>query len=173
MTETGAATVAIAPEEGWGLEPSASVGPPFAVPEPVLLAARHLSRHSLDARGAFLRVVEGLPRHYVLVEGCLLDGPGEQGAEDLELALVRLARAAGGDRPAEVVKLVSGPLAADYPGAELFWWRGGRKQRRAATSPRTGRVIPTGPVWPYGWPTLWTWPRRWRGRRQSSLAPGP
>ena len=120
LTETGAATVAIAPEEGWGLEPSASVGPPFAVPEPVLLAARHLSRHSLDARGAFLRVVEGLPRHYVLVEGCLLDGPGEQGAEDLELALVRLARAAGGDRPAEVVKLVSGPLAADYPGPDAL-----------------------------------------------------
>ena len=120
LTETGAATVAIAPEEGWGLEPSASVGPPFAVPAPVLLAARHLSRHTLAARGAFLRVVEGLPRHYVLVEGCLLDGPGEQGAEDLELALVRLARAAGGDRPAEVVKLVSGPLAADYPGPDAL-----------------------------------------------------
>ena len=110
--------MAIAPEEGWGLEPSVTVGPPFAVPEPVLLAARHLSRPVLDARGAFLRVVEGLPRHYVLVEGGLLDGPGEQGAEDLELALARLARAAGGDRPAEVVTLVPGLLTADYPGAD-------------------------------------------------------
>ncbi len=118
LAETGAATVAIAPEEGWGLEPSVTVGPPFAVPEPVLLAARHLSRPVLDARGAFLRVVEGLPRHYVLVEGGLLDGPGEQGAEDLELALARLARAAGGDRPAEVVTLVPGLLTADYPGPD-------------------------------------------------------
>ncbi len=167
LTETGAAMVAIAPEEGWGLEPSASVGPPFAVPEPALLAARHLSRHSLDARGAFLRVVEGLPRHYVLVEGCLLDGPREQEAEDLELALARLARAAGGDRPAEVVKLVPGPLAADYPAPTPSWWPGGPKQRKAATSPRTGRATPTGPVWPCGRPTRWTWRRPWRGRRQS------
>ena len=119
LAETGTVTVAIAPEEGWGLEPGASVGPPFAVPEPVLLAARHLSRHALDARGAFLRVVEGLPRHYVLVEPGLFDGPDEQEAgDDLDLALRRLARAAGGDRPAEVVKLVPGPLAADDPGVE-------------------------------------------------------
>jgi hypothetical protein len=119
LAETGTATVAIAPEEGWGLEPSASVGPPFAVPEPVLLAARHLSRHALDARGAFLRVVEGVPRHYVLVEGSLFDSSDEpEAGEDLELALRRLARAAGGDGPAEVVKLVPGPLAADDPGAE-------------------------------------------------------
>ncbi len=119
LAETGTATVAIAPEEGWGLEPSASVGPPFAVPEPALLAARHLSRHVLDARGAFLRVVEGLPRRYVLVEGSLFDGSDEPGpGEDLELALGRLARRAGGDRPAEVVQLAPGPLAADDPGAE-------------------------------------------------------
>jgi hypothetical protein len=120
LAETGVATVAIAPEQGWGLEPSASVGPPFALPEPVLLAARHLSRHVLGARSAFLRVVEGLPRHYVLVEGGLLDGPVEDGAEDLELALRRLAGSAGGDRPAEVVKLVPGLLAADDRGADTL-----------------------------------------------------
>jgi hypothetical protein len=119
LAESGAATVAIAPEQSWGLEPSASVGPPFAVPEPVLLAARHLPRRTLDARGALLRVVEGLPRHYVLVEAGLLDGSGPaEGVDDLDLALHRLARRAGGDRPAELVQLVPGPLAADDPEAE-------------------------------------------------------
>jgi hypothetical protein len=129
LAETGTATVAIAPGKGWGLEPSASVGPPFAVPEPVLLAARHLSRHALDARGAFLRVVEGLPRHYVLVEGGLFDGPEDREAvEDLELALRRLARVAGRERPAEVVILAPGPMVADGPGADAFL-----AQRRAET----------------------------------------
>jgi hypothetical protein len=117
LAEAGTATVAVAPEEGWGLEPSASVGPPFAVPEPVLLAARHLSRRALDARGAFLRVVEGLPRHYVLVEAGLRDGPGDlDEGDDLELALRLLVKRVGGDRPAEIVKLVPAPLAADDPG---------------------------------------------------------
>lgn len=121
LAEAGTATVAVAPEESWGLEPSASVGPPFAVPEPVLLAARHLSRRTLDARGAFLRVVEGLPRHYVLVEAGLLDGSDDRDAgDDLELALRCLAHRAGGDGPAEVVKLVPAPLAADDPGAGWF-----------------------------------------------------
>ncbi len=129
LAETGTALVAVAPEEGWGLEASASVGAPFAVPEPVLLAARHLSRHALDARGAFLRVVEGLPRHYVLVEAGVLDGSGAPGAGgDLEPALRRLAQRAGGDRPAEVVELVPGPLTADDPGAQHFL-----AERRAET----------------------------------------
>jgi hypothetical protein len=119
LAQTGVATVAIAPAQGWGLEPGASVGPPFAVPEPVLLAARHLPRHTLDARGAFLRVVEGLPRHYVLVEGGLFDGADDPDAgDDLGPALRRLAQEAGGDRPAEVVELAPGPLATDDPGAE-------------------------------------------------------
>jgi len=121
LAEAGTATVAVAPEEGWGLEPRASIGPPFAVPEPALLAARHLSRRALDARGAFLRVVEGLPRHYVLVEAGLRDGPGDPDeGDDLELALRLLAKRAGGDRPAEVVNLVPGPVAADEARAGAF-----------------------------------------------------
>ena len=120
LAETGTTLVAVAPAEGWGLEPSASVGPPFAVPEPVLLAARHLPRHTLAARGAFLRVVEGLPRHYVLVEGGVFGPDDQEAAQDLELALRRLARVAGPDRPADVVTLVPGPIAADDPGAESF-----------------------------------------------------
>jgi hypothetical protein len=140
LAEAGTAVVAVAPDEGWGLEASASVGPPFAVPEPVVLAARHFSPPVLDARGAFLRVVEGLPRHYVLVEAGVLDGPGSaeagvldgygaaEAGGDLELALRQLAQRAGGDRPAEVVELVPGPLAVDDPGAQHFL-----AQRRAET----------------------------------------
>ena len=120
LCESGSVTVAVGPEEAWGCDPHLTVGPPFGVPEPSLLAARHLPRSLLEARGAFLRVVEGLPRRYVLVEGSLLeqateDGPGQ---EDLELALGRLAEVAGGGRAAEVVGLRAGPLTADDPVVE-------------------------------------------------------
>ena len=93
-----------------------SVGPPFAVPEPALLAARHLPRSLLEARGAYLRVVEGLPERYVLVEEALLQEGAGQAGPDLDLALRRLAEAAGDSRPAELVRLVPGPLSSDDPG---------------------------------------------------------
>lgn len=117
LAEAGSAAVAVAPEELWGLEPRSSVGPPFAVPEPVLLAARHLPRPTLEARLAYLRVVEGLPKSYVLVEGSLLQQPPAAAAPraDLELALHQLAEKAGDDRPAEIVRLAPGPLSADDP----------------------------------------------------------
>jgi hypothetical protein len=109
LSEAGVPTVAVAPEEGWGLEPAQSVGPPFAVPEPALLARRHFPEALLQARAAYLRVVEGLPRRYVLVdEGLLGDGGG-----DLGLALAHLAR--GG---AEAVALAPGPLLAQDPEVE-------------------------------------------------------
>ena len=41
LAEAGIPGVAIAPEEDWGLEPHRSVGSPFAIPEPALLAPRH------------------------------------------------------------------------------------------------------------------------------------
>jgi hypothetical protein len=78
LAGAGTETVAVAPDAGWELEPRLSVGPPFGVPEPVLLAARHLSHVELEERCAYLRVVEGLPKRYVLVEGSLLgsdEGP--------------------------------------------------------------------------------------------------
>jgi hypothetical protein len=113
LSEAGRAVVAIAPDELWGMEPRSSVGPPFAVPEPSLLAARHLPRALLEARLAYLRVVEGLPKSYVLVEASLLDEPSTSLATraDLELALHQLAKRAGGDRPAEIVRLSPGPLS--------------------------------------------------------------
>jgi hypothetical protein len=111
LAEAGVACVALAPREGWGLEERLSVGPPFAVPEPAVLAARHLPRSLLDARRAYLRVVEGLPTSYVLVEGSLLARNGEDPA--LERALARVAREAGGDRPADLVRLAPGPLCTD------------------------------------------------------------
>ena len=137
LADAGTPAVAVAPEESWGLEPHRSVGSPFAVPEPVLLAPRHLPRSLLEARAAYLRVAEGLPDCYVLVEqtiwssgGGLPSGGGlfsrgglsegglspEDGVlpADLELALRRLAEGAGGaGRPAEVVWLSPGPLAED------------------------------------------------------------
>jgi hypothetical protein len=120
LAEAGTASVAIAAEDGWGLEPTSSVGPPFGVPEPALLAARHLGRSTLEARRAYLRVVEGLPRCYVLVEGSLLDPPtgGAPERGDLELALRRLAASAGSGRPAEVVRLAPGPLTQEDPAVE-------------------------------------------------------
>jgi hypothetical protein len=86
------------------MEPRTSVGPPFGVPEPLLLAARHLPAELLAARAAYLRVVEGLPVRYVLVEDGLLASPevGPSGPEgtDLEEALARLADVCGGHPPA-------------------------------------------------------------------------
>jgi hypothetical protein len=117
LSEAGTVTVAVAPDESWGWDPHYSVGSPFAVPEPSVLAARHLPRPLLTARQAFLRVVEGLPRRYVLVEASLM-GDEEPGREDLELALARLAAEAGDDRPAEVVQLAPGALAAEDPEVE-------------------------------------------------------
>jgi hypothetical protein len=129
LADAGTPTVAVAPEEGWGLEPHRSVGSPFAVPEPALLAPRHLSRSLLEARAAYLRVVEGLPDCYVLVEQTILipDGPSPEGGSsadagalpaDLQLALQRLAEGAGGGgAPAEVVWLSPGSLTEDT-GAE-------------------------------------------------------
>ncbi|MGH9106408.1 MAG: hypothetical protein ACRDZX_11365 [Acidimicrobiales bacterium] len=122
LGEAGTLAVAVAPDPGWGLEPGLSIGPPFAVPEPCLLAARHLPRPVLAARGAYLRVVEGLPRRYVLVEGSLLDGDGDGDGseppegplgEELGRALERLAEAAGGDRPPEVVRFFPGMAGAE------------------------------------------------------------
>ena len=124
LADAGMPTVAVAPQEGWGLEAHRSVGSPFAVPEPVLLAPRHLPRSLLEARAAHLRVVEGLPEHYVLVEGSVLSSddsgsPANTGVPaDLDLALSRLADGAGGDgRRAEVVWLAPGPIGDD-PKAE-------------------------------------------------------
>src|SRR5271155_1647645 len=120
LAEAGSAVVAVAPEEFWGMDPHSSVGPPFAVPEPALLAARHIPRATLEARLAYLRVVEGLPRRYVLVEGSLLEQPPASLATraDLELALHQLAKRAGDDRPAEIVRLAPGPFAGADPVVE-------------------------------------------------------
>lgn len=117
LSEAGTATVAIAPEEDWALEPRQSVGPPFAMPEPALLAARQLSQELLDARRAYLRVVEGLPRCYVLVEDGIVGTGGLFGGdeEDLDLALAHLSKKAAAPRPAEVVVLAPGPLSPDDP----------------------------------------------------------
>lgn len=113
LAESGARCTAVAPDAAWGLEPRTSVGSPFAVPEPALLAARHLSRPLLAARQAYLRVVEGLPERYVLVEGGLLPA-GEPPSADLQLALARLADAAGdGERPAWIIRLAPGPFCSD------------------------------------------------------------
>lgn len=137
LAEQGTVAVAVAPEEEWGLEPRLSVGPPFAMPEPAVLAARRLPRPLLDARLAYLRVVEGLPGRYVLVEGSLFpeaEGDVPAGA-DLEMALRHLAEAAGGGRPAEVVRLAPGPLGQDDPAVEHVL-----RHRRAETE--EGRYQP-------------------------------
>lgn len=119
LAEVGTATAAVAPEPSWSWEPEhTNIGPPFGLPEPVLLAARHLPGPLLESRGAYLRVVEGLPKCYVLVEADLLTEDGWHGSADLELALERvLDRATAGGRAgagrAEVVALSPGPLLAD------------------------------------------------------------
>ncbi len=143
LSEAGTPTVAVAPEEGWGLEPHRSVGSPFAVPEPLLLAPRHLTRRLLESRAAYLRVVEGLPECYVLVEGNVLSAGDTALPADLELALTRLAEGAGGGGgPAEVVWLSPGPLGDD-PKVEAAL-----RERRAETE--EGRYQPED--WPgYPW----------------------
>ncbi len=118
LSGAGASAVAVAPRLEWGQDERLTVGAPFGVPEPTLLAARHLPRALLDARLAYLRVVEGLPRWYVLVEEGVLEGPDGAPAEDQEdlaLALAQLARRAGAGegRPAEVVVAMPGPLGDD------------------------------------------------------------
>jgi hypothetical protein len=143
LAESGTVTVAVGPDESWGQDPHLSVGPPFAMPEPAVLAARHFPPSLLDARCAYLRVVEGLPARYVLVEGSLLDeqAPGDapdagpfdgpiagSGPQDLELALRKLAGAAGTGPRTEVVRLAPGPLTAEDPAVEEVL-----RQRRAET----------------------------------------
>lgn len=119
LAEAGTVTVAVGPDERWGADPHLSVGPPFGVPEPCVLAARHFLPPLLKARQALLRVVEGLPEHYVLVEDGLLeeevDGGGAR--QDLEMALARVAESVKEGR-AEVVRLAPGPLLADDPEVE-------------------------------------------------------
>ncbi|MGC8626282.1 MAG: hypothetical protein ACP5VR_01805 [Acidimicrobiales bacterium] len=82
LAEAGVPFVPVAPYGSWPADPRLCVGPPFAVPEPVVLAARHLSPQLLGARGAFLRVVHGLGRRYVLVDQTLLAGEAGQAARD-------------------------------------------------------------------------------------------
>jgi hypothetical protein len=111
LLEAGVATVAVAVEEDWGLDAHQSVGAPFGVPEPAVLARRHLPKALLQARAAYLRVVEGLPRRYVLVDERLI--AEADGREDLRLAFAHLARDG-----AEVVALAPGPLSAEDPEIE-------------------------------------------------------
>jgi len=113
LAEEGALTVAVAPRESWGLDARLSIGAPFAVPEPAVLAPRHLGRALLEGRLAYLRVVEGLSRNYVLVEGAIFEKWGQPPAGDLEMALQRLAEEATGERPAEIVRLAPGQLCDD------------------------------------------------------------
>jgi hypothetical protein len=135
LAEAGIPGVAIAPEEDWGLEPHRSVGSPFAIPEPVLLTPRHFPRPVLDGRAAYLRVVEGLPDCYVLVERSVLSTAGGAVPADLELALRRLAEGAGtGGALAEVVWLSPGPLAEDPQFESVL------RERRAETE--EGRYQP-------------------------------
>ncbi len=125
LVDAGARAVAVAPDGEWGMEEQLSVGGPFAVPEPALLARRHLPVGLLESRQAYLRVVEGLPARYVLVEDGLLeapiaraddagaDGDGDGLRRDLSIALAQLAGRAGGATAAEVVVLAPGALADD------------------------------------------------------------
>ena len=113
LAEAGIPGVAIAPEEDRGLEPHRSVGSPFAIPEPALLAPRHFPRSVLDGHAAYFRVVEGLPDCYVLVERSVLSTDDGAVPADLELALRRLAEGAWRRARAEVVWLSPGSLAED------------------------------------------------------------
>lgn len=129
LSELGVGTIGVAPEPDWGLQPEhANIGPPFGVPEPALLAARQFEPALLEARGAYLRVVEGLPRHYVLVEEGLVPDEGLEGGGDLGLALAGLAERAGNGRPAELVVLAPAPFVADDEAVERVL-----RHRRAET----------------------------------------
>ena len=142
--EAGTPGVAVAPEEDWGLEPHRSVGSPFAVPEPVLLAPRHLPRRLLDGRAAYLRVVEGLPECYVLVERSVLS-PGDTALPaDLDLALTRLAEGAGGGGARPRWCGCRPGRSARTRNSKPPFASAGRKQRKGGTSPRTGPVTPGG-----------------------------
>jgi len=163
LAEAGVPVVPVAPYGGWPADPRLCVGPPFAVPEPVVLAARHLSSQLLRARGAFLRVVQGLGPRYVLVDQTLLageasqtarDGPGQRsgvngqtardgagqrsGVNGLEAALEELAGACAkndGGAQVDVVPLVASRLRLDDPEVEAVLL-----QRRAETE--EGRYQP-------------------------------
>ncbi|HET9058669.1 MAG TPA: hypothetical protein VFN61_02015 [Acidimicrobiales bacterium] len=118
MREAGASVMPVIPCEDWGGVPGLSVGPPFAVPEPALLARRYLSPALLGARNAYLRVAEGLPGGYVLLEEGAFGAAA--GAEaDLRAALDRLAergaKERGEDRPLQVVHLLGGAFAVEEP----------------------------------------------------------
>jgi hypothetical protein len=133
LKEVGRPCAAVAPASEWGFVEAQCVGPPFAVPEPALLAARHLPRGLLRARQAYLRVVEGLPRSYVLV------GPGLLGADEpaagLALALSQLAQRAGGGRPVPVVRLAPGPLSPEDPEVDQSLRRRRAEAEEARTQP--------------------------------------
>lgn len=146
LSEAGTACAVVAPGEAWELMERLSVGPPFAVPEPVVLAARHLPRALLDARRAYLRVVEGLPRSYVLVEGSLLSRDGEDAG--LGLALGRLAKKAGGDRPAPLVRLAPGPLTLEDPEVSEAILRRRAQEEEGRFQPEDWEADPGGEPWP-------------------------
>src|SRR5579875_1802342 len=147
LTEAGTPAVAVAPAGEWGFQEAQSVGPPFAVPEPALLAARHLPGNLLEARRAFLRVVEGLPRRYVLVDPCLLSSG--QPAPDFSLALAALAQRAGGaDRPAPLVRLSPGPLALEDPEVEGFLRRRRAEAEEARAQPEDWQGYLGGELFP-------------------------
>jgi len=147
LREQGTTCVAVAPTEEWDLPEAQSVGPPFAVPEPALLAARHLPGNLLEARRAYLRVVEGLPRRYVLVDPCLLSSG--QPAPDFSLALAALAQRAGGaDRPAPLVRLSPGPLALEDPEVEGFLRRRRAEAEEARAQPEDWQGYLGGELFP-------------------------
>lgn len=146
LSEVGTACAVVAPGEDWELVERLSVGAPFALPEPAVLAARHLSRPLLDARRAYLRVTEGLPRNYVLVEGSLL--PEEVDDAGLELALARVAREAGNGRPAELVRLAPGPLCLEDPEVESALRRRRAEEEEGRTQPEDWAGYGAREPWP-------------------------
>jgi hypothetical protein len=147
LRQAGAPCVAVAPDRSWGFDEALSLGAPFGVPEPALLAARHLPKRLLNARQAYLRVVEGLPRRYVLVGADLLDG--HEPSADLALALSHLARRAGEDgRPARVVRLAPGPLLPEDPEVEESLRRRRAEGEEARTQPEDWPGYLSGEVFP-------------------------
>ena len=75
LCESGCVTVAVAPEEAWGCEPHLSVGPPFALPEPALLAGRHLPRSVLEAVSPICGWSRACPGTTSWSRGASLDRP--------------------------------------------------------------------------------------------------
>jgi hypothetical protein len=125
-------TVAVAPYASWDLDPGLSVGPPFGVPEPVLLAARHLPAALKADRTAYLRVVQGLPARYVLVEA---DGELEEALKEILEELADVCSKAAGNERVDIVRLAPGPLLLDDPEVEAVLL-----ERRAETE--EGRYQP-------------------------------